>query len=75
MRRAGVVAVVAVLVLAMGLAGTAFAKPLSKRAYIKAADPALWQDKSARDSLTARVSEGSGINLGLDKLKQRLAAL
>lgn len=44
-------------------------------AYIKAADPALWQDKSARDSLTARVSEGSGINLGLDKLKQRLAAL
>lgn len=44
-------------------------------AYIKAADPALWQDKSPLDSLTARVSEGSGINLGLDKLKQRLAAL
>ena len=44
-------------------------------AYIKAADPALWQHKPAQDSLNARVSEGSGVNLGLDKLKQRLAAL
>lgn len=46
-----------------------------REAYAKAADPALWQRKSAQDSLQMRVSEGSGINLGLEKLKQRLAAL
>lgn len=44
-------------------------------AYRKAADPALWEDRDASKSLAARVSEGSGMNLGLEKLKERLAAL
>jgi argininosuccinate lyase len=44
-------------------------------AYRKAADPALWEDRDASESLAARVSEGSGVNLGLEKLKERLAAL
>lgn len=42
-------------------------------AYKKAADPALWDDRDASESLAARVSEGSGVNLGLEKLKARLA--
>ena len=46
-----------------------------REAYGKAADPAQWREKSALDSLQARISEGSGVNLGLEKLKQRLAAL
>ena len=46
-----------------------------REAYQRAADPALWQNRTALDSLAARVSEGSGINLGLEKLKQRLAQL
>jgi hypothetical protein len=46
-----------------------------REAYGKAADPAQWRGKSAQDSLQARISEGSGVNLGLEKLKQRLAAL
>lgn len=44
-------------------------------AYRKAADPALWENRSALESLQARVSEGSGVNLGLDKLRARLAAM
>lgn len=46
-----------------------------REAYGKAADPAQWREKSALESLQARISEGSGVNLGLEKLKQRLAAL
>ncbi len=46
-----------------------------REAYQRAADPALWQNRTAQDSLTARVSAGSGANLGLEKLKQRLAQL
>jgi argininosuccinate lyase len=42
-------------------------------AYKKAADPALWDNRNASESLAARVSEGSGANLGLEKLKARLA--
>jgi argininosuccinate lyase len=41
-------------------------------AYKKAADPALWDNRNASESLAARVSEGSGVNLGLEKLKARL---
>ncbi|MBP6534126.1 MAG: argininosuccinate lyase [Arenimonas sp.] len=41
-------------------------------AYRKAADPALWEDRDASESLAARVSEGSGVNLGLEILKARL---
>lgn len=46
-----------------------------REAYQRAADPALWQNRTASDSLATRTSEGSGINLGLEKLKQRLAQL
>lgn len=46
-----------------------------RTAYAQAADSARWQARSAQDSLHDRVSEGAGVNLGLDKLKQRLAAL
>jgi len=46
-----------------------------REAYVKAADTALWQNGSPALSLAARESEGSGCNLGLDILKQRLAAL
>jgi len=46
-----------------------------REAYVKAADAGLWQNGTPAQSLTARESEGSGCNLGLDKLKQRLAAL
>lgn len=46
-----------------------------RTAYAQAADSARWQDRSAEDSLQARVSAGAGVNLGLEKLKQRLAAL
>lgn len=46
-----------------------------REAYLRAADPALWQGRSASDSLVARVSSGSGANLGLNKLKERLAQL
>jgi argininosuccinate lyase len=46
-----------------------------REAYQQAADPALWQNRAAQDSLAARVSAGSGVNLGLEKLKQRLAQL
>jgi argininosuccinate lyase len=43
-----------------------------REAYKQAADPKLWQKREALDSLKARVSEGSGINLGLEKLRLRL---
>jgi argininosuccinate lyase len=43
-----------------------------REAYKQAADPALWENREALDSLKARVSEGSGINLGLEKLRLRL---
>lgn len=46
-----------------------------REAYVQAADPASWQGRSAEASLQTRVSAGSGANLGLDKLKQRLTAL
>jgi len=46
-----------------------------REAYVKAADAGLWQNGTPAQSLAARESEGSGCNLGLDKLKQRLAAL
>ena len=46
-----------------------------REAYQKAADPLQWQARTAAESLAARTSEGAGVNLGLDKLKQRLAAL
>ncbi len=45
-----------------------------REAYVKAADSALWQGRSADDSLQARTSAGSGVNLGLDALAARLAA-
>ncbi len=44
-------------------------------AYKKAANPALWEAREASESLSVRVSEGSGVNLGLEKLKARLAAI
>jgi hypothetical protein len=53
MRRAGFVAVAAALVLAMGLTGTAFAKPLRKSAYIKAADNVCGQANQLRDEVAA----------------------
>jgi argininosuccinate lyase len=46
-----------------------------REAYLRAADPTRWQEKTPRESLDVRVSEGSGVNLGLDKLRKRLAAL
>ena len=46
-----------------------------RAAYQQAADPSNWQARTPAESLSARSSEGSGINLGLEKLKQRLAAL
>lgn len=45
-----------------------------REAYVKAADSGLWQGRSADDSLQARTSAGSGVNLGLDVLAARLAA-
>jgi argininosuccinate lyase len=44
-------------------------------AYQQAADPARWAVGDPKASLTARVSPGSGKNLGLDVLLARLAAL
>lgn len=44
-------------------------------AYKKAADPALWKHREASESLAVRVSEGSGVNLGLEKLRTRLLAI
>lgn len=46
-----------------------------RAAYQQAADPANWQERTPSESLSSRTSEGSGVNLGLEKLKQRLAAL
>lgn len=46
-----------------------------REAYKQAADPKLWENREAVESLKARVSEGSGVNLGLEKLKLRLASL
>ena len=46
-----------------------------REAYIQAADPKIWDNRDALDSLKARVSEGSGVNLGLEKLNLRLASL
>jgi argininosuccinate lyase len=46
-----------------------------REAYRLAADPQQWRAISPEASLQARVSEGAGVNLGLEKLKQRLAAL
>jgi argininosuccinate lyase len=46
-----------------------------REAYQKAADPRLWEQRDASASLAARISEGSGVNLGLDALKARLAAM
>lgn len=44
-------------------------------AYKNAADSKLWENRTASESLHARVSEGSGVNLGLEKLKFRLASI
>lgn len=44
-------------------------------AYKQAADPARWAQGDPAASLAARVSPGSGANLGLDVLRARLAAL
>jgi argininosuccinate lyase len=46
-----------------------------REAYQQAADPARWSESDPTASLAARVSPGSGANLGLDVLKARLAAL
>jgi argininosuccinate lyase len=46
-----------------------------REAYKQAANPELWLNRDAADSLNARVSEGSGVNLGLEKLKARLHSL
>lgn len=46
-----------------------------REAYKQAADPELWLNRGAADSLNARVSEGSGVNLGLEKLRTRLHSL
>jgi argininosuccinate lyase len=44
-------------------------------AYRQAADPNRWSEGDPEASLAARVSPGSGLNLGLDQLKMRLATL
>lgn len=46
-----------------------------REAYRQAADPAQWQQGSPEASLQARVSPGSGVALGLDALRVRLASL
>ena len=46
-----------------------------REAYRQAADPAGWAEGDPEASLAARVSLGSGANLGLDELRARLAAL
>ncbi|HWS39844.1 MAG TPA: argininosuccinate lyase [Arenimonas sp.] len=46
-----------------------------REAYKQAANSELWLNRDAADSLNARVSEGSGVNLGLEKLKARLHSL
>jgi argininosuccinate lyase len=46
-----------------------------REAYKQAANPELWLNRDAADSLNVRVSEGSGVNLGLEKLKARLHSL
>lgn len=46
-----------------------------REAYKQAANPELWLNRDSADSLNARVSEGSGVNLGLEKLKARLHSL
>lgn len=46
-----------------------------REAYQTAANPDLWGDRAATDSLHARVSAGSGCHLGLEKLQSRLNAL
>jgi len=46
-----------------------------REAYQQAADPAAWSEGDPAASLAARVSPGSGANLGLDALKTRLAEL
>lgn len=42
-------------------------------AYQQAADPARWKQRSAADSLQARTSPGSGIELGLGRIRARRA--
>jgi argininosuccinate lyase len=44
-------------------------------AYQQAADPTRWDEGNPEASLAARVSPGSGANLGLEVLRARLAAL
>ncbi len=44
-----------------------------REAYQRAADPAEWLGSDPDASLAARVSPGSGVALGLDRLRQRLA--
>lgn len=44
-------------------------------AYRQAADPARWLEGDPEASLAARVSPGSGVNLGLEVLRARLATL
>jgi len=46
-----------------------------REAYRQASDPARWAEGDPEASLAARVSPGSGANLLLDSLRQRLAGL
>lgn len=46
-----------------------------REAYKQAANSELWENREATDSLNVRVSEGSGVNLGLNKLRLRLVDL
>ena len=43
-------------------------------AYQQAADPTCWTEGDPEASLAVRVSPGSGAALGLDVLRERLAA-
>lgn len=58
------------LALEMSMQGIPF-----REAYKQAANPELWENRDAVDSLKVRVSEGSGVNLGLNKLRLRLSVL
>ena len=44
-------------------------------AYRQAADPQRWREGNPEASLAARISPGSGANLGLETLRARLNAL
>ena len=58
------------LALEMSMQGIPF-----REAYKQAANPELWENRDVVDSLKVRVSEGSGVNLGLNKLRLRLSVL